>query len=75
MDMVQGSHRNSKTQFYDFPMTLHDQQCNFHDYLMYHLHPPLLAASSPCKAIIRHAETVMYLNKHACRLSMHLEII
>ena len=50
MDMVKGSHRNSKTQFYDFPMILHDQQCNFHDYLMHRLHPPLLAASSPCKA-------------------------
>ena len=29
----QGSHRNSKTQFHDFSMIFHDQQCNFYDYL------------------------------------------
>ena len=29
-------------------MIFHDQQCNFHDYLMHSLQPPLLAASSPC---------------------------
>ena len=28
----------------------HDQQCNFHDYLMHGLQLPLLAASSPCWA-------------------------
>ena len=27
-------------------MTFHDQQCNFHDYLMHGLQPPFLAASS-----------------------------
>ena len=37
-----------KTQFHDFSMIFHDQQCNFHDFLMHGLHPhPLLAASSP----------------------------
>ena len=30
----QGSHRNSKTQYHDFSMIFHDQQCNFLDYLM-----------------------------------------
>ena len=29
-------------------MIFHDQQCNFHDFLMHGLQPPLLAASSPC---------------------------
>ena len=43
----QGSHRNSKTQFFDFAMIFHDQQCNFHDFLMHVLQPDLLAASSP----------------------------
>ena len=43
----QGSHRNSKTKFHDFSMIFHDQQCNFHDYLMHRLQPALLAASSP----------------------------
>ena len=43
----QGSHRNLKTQFHDFSMIFHDQQCNFHDYLMHRLKPPLLAATSP----------------------------
>ena len=28
-------------------MIFYDQQCNFHDYLMHGLQPPLLAASSP----------------------------
>ena len=28
-------------------MIFHDQQCNFHDYLMHGLQPPLLGASSP----------------------------
>ena len=46
-DRLRGSHRNSKTQFHDFSMIFHDQQCNFHDYLMHGLQPPLLAASSP----------------------------
>ena len=45
--LSQGSHRNSKTQFHDFSMIFHDQPCNFHDYLMHGLQPPLLAASSP----------------------------
>ena len=44
----QGSQRNSKTQFHDFSMIFHDQQCNFHDYLMHNLQPSLLAASSQC---------------------------
>ena len=44
---LQGSHRNSKTQFHDFSMIFHDQQCNFHDFLMHGLQPPLLAAASP----------------------------
>ena len=52
-------------------MIFHDQQYNFHDYLMHSLKPPLLAASSP----LRNAETAMYLNKYACRLYMHFEII
>ena len=30
--LKQGSHRNSKTQFHDFSMIFHDQQCSFHDY-------------------------------------------
>ena len=38
---IQGSNRNSKTQFHDFSMINHDQQCNFHDYLMHGLQPPL----------------------------------
>ena len=42
-----GSHRNSKLQFHDFSMIFHDQQCNFHDYLMHDIQPPLLAPSSP----------------------------
>ena len=29
-------------------MIFHDQQCNFHDYLMQGLQPPLLAEFSPC---------------------------
>ena len=37
-----------KTQFHDFSMIFHHQQCNFHDFLMHDLQPPLLAASSPC---------------------------
>ena len=37
--LYQGSHRNSKTQFHDFSMIFHDQQCNFHDYLMHGLQP------------------------------------
>ena len=43
----QGSHRNEKTQFHDFSMIFHDQQCNFHDYLFNAQtpQPPLLAAS------------------------------
>ena len=45
--MLQGSHRNSKTQFHDFSMIFHDQRCNFHDYLMHGLPPLVLAASSP----------------------------
>ena len=28
----QGSHRNSETQFHDFSLIFHDQQCYFHDY-------------------------------------------
>ena len=36
---LQGSHRNSKTQFHDFSMIFHDRQCNFHDYLMHGLQP------------------------------------
>ena len=43
----QGSHRNSKTQFHDFSMVSHNQQCNFHAHLMHRLQPPLLAATSP----------------------------
>ena len=39
--IIQGSHRNSKTQFHDFSMIFHDQQCNFHDDLMLGLQPPL----------------------------------
>ena len=27
-------------------MIFHDQQCNFHDYLMHYLQPPLFGASS-----------------------------
>ena len=46
---IQGSHRNEKTQFNDFSIIFHDQQCNFHDYLMHDLQPPLLAASSHTK--------------------------
>ena len=34
-------------QFPYFSMIFHDQQCNFHDYLMHGLQPTLLAASSP----------------------------
>ena len=45
--MSQGSHRNSETQFHDYSMIFHDQQCNFHDYLIHSLQPPLLAVSSP----------------------------
>ena len=33
--LIQGSHRNSKTQFHDFSMIFHDQQCNYHDYLIH----------------------------------------
>ena len=44
--MLQGSHRNSKTQFHDISMIFHDQQCNFHGYIMHGLQPILLAASS-----------------------------
>ena len=62
---TQGSHRNSKTQFHDFSMIFHDQQCNFNDYLMNDLQPPLLAASSPCRANIRNAATT------ACLQTMH----
>ena len=43
----QGSHKNSKKQFHDFSTISHDQQCNFHDYLIHGLQPSLLAASSP----------------------------
>ena len=46
--VLQGSHRNSKTQFHEISMIFRDQQCNFHDYLMQGLQLPLLAASSPC---------------------------
>ena len=46
-DLNQGSHRNSKTQFNDFSMIFHDQQCNFHDYLIHCIEPPLLAACLP----------------------------
>ena len=45
-----GSHRNSKIHFHDFSMIFQDQQCNFHDYLMQDLQPPLLAASSQHRA-------------------------
>ena len=45
--IYQGSHRNSKIQFHDFSMIIHDQQCNFQDYLINGLQPSLLAASSP----------------------------
>ena len=48
-------------------MIFHDQQCNFHDYLMHSFQPPLLAVSSPHLAKIGNAATVMYSNKHACR--------
>ena len=34
-------------QFHDFSMIFHDQQCNFHDYIMHGLQPLLLAASPP----------------------------
>ena len=43
----QGSQRNLETKLHDFSMIFHDQQYNFHDYLMYGFQPPLLAASSP----------------------------
>ena len=33
--------------FHYFSMIFHDQQCNFHDYLMHSLQPTILAASSP----------------------------
>ena len=46
-DLNQGSHRNSKTQFHDFSMIFHDQQCNFHDYLIHCIEPPILAACLP----------------------------
>ena len=36
----------TEIQKYNF-MIFHDQQCNFHDYLMHGLQPPLLATSSP----------------------------
>ena len=36
----------------------HDQQCNFHDYLMHRLQPPLLAATTPAE----------------CRSCMHFEM-
>ena len=39
--MTQDSYRNSKTQFHDLSMIFHDQHCNFHDYLMCGLQPPL----------------------------------
>ena len=48
---LQGSHRNSKTQFHDFSMIFHDQQCNFHDYLMHGFNLRILSGiiiSSPC---------------------------
>ena len=34
-------------QFYDFSMVFHNQQFNFHDYLMHGYQTPFLAASSP----------------------------
>ena len=58
-----------------FSIIFHDQQCNFHEYLMHSLQPPLLATFSLCRAFMWNAETVMYLNKHACRPCMHFEII
>ena len=56
-------------------MIFHDQRCNFHDYLMHGLQPPLLATTSPRRAKMWNAATEMYLNKHACRPCMHFEII
>ena len=43
LSQLQGSHRNSKTQFHDFSMIFHDQQCNFHALLMHRLQPPLFS--------------------------------
>ena len=43
----QGSHRNSKSQFHHLSMIFHDQQYNYHNYLMHSLQPSLLASSSP----------------------------
>ena len=71
---LQDSHRNSQTQFHDFSMIFHDQQCNFHDYFMHGLQPPLLAASSPHWAQMWNSATIMYLNKHACRPCILFEI-
>ena len=45
---MQGSHRNSKTQFHDFSMIFQAQQNNFHGYLKHRLQPPLFAATLPC---------------------------
>ena len=47
-------------------MIFHDQQCNFHDYLMHGIQPHL-----------HHAEHKwgMQQQQHACRLCMHFEII
>ena len=51
-------------------MIFHDQQRNFHNYLIHGLQPPLLAASSP-----RWHKCRMHPQQHACRPCMHLEII
>ena len=40
---------------------------------MHCLQPPLLATSSPRRAYMQNAATVMYLNEYACRPCMHYE--
>ena len=45
--LKQCSNKSLKTQFHNFSMIFHDQQCNYHDYLMHGFQPPLLVTSLP----------------------------
>ena len=66
----QGSHRNSKPQFHEFSMIFHDQQCNFHEYLMHSLQPPLYQHLHNDEL-----KCGMQQQQPACRPCMPLEII
>ena len=71
--LITGFPQKLKTQFHDFSMIFHDQQCNFHDLFNARLTASPFSGSFTMQII--NAETVMYVNKHACRLCMHFEII